>query len=123
MRSPIAAILTLLFLCGTSFGQAPPSYGFGATSCSAFLSDVRLRGDQGRAFYYSWAQGFITAANALLNTEYPMVKNLTAKIGNDEQQKTLDSICRAKPEQDFSRAAMQLLDKIREAEGLQPILK
>jgi hypothetical protein len=72
---------------------------------------------------YLWAQGFITAANALLNTEYPMVKNLTAKISNDEQQKTLDSICRAKPEQDFSRAAMQLLDMIREAEGLQPILK
>jgi hypothetical protein len=35
-----------------------------------------------------------------------MVTNLTAKIGNDEQQRLLDSLCRAKPEQDFSRAAM-----------------
>jgi hypothetical protein len=71
--------------------------------------------------YYSWAQGFISAANALLHTEYPMVTNLTAKIGNDEQQRLLDSLCRA--EQDFSRAAMQLLDKIRAADNLQPISK
>jgi hypothetical protein len=74
--------------------------------------------------YYSWAQGFITSANALLNNaDFPMVTNLTAKISNDEQQKILDNLCRAKPEQDFSRAAMQLLDKIRLSEGLQPILK
>jgi len=34
---------------------------------------------------YSWAQGFISAANALLhNDDYPMVKNLTSKISNDE---------------------------------------
>jgi hypothetical protein len=123
MRITFAALMVGLFLSGQSLAQAPPSYGFGAAPCSTFLSDSRLRGDQGRAFYYSWAQGFITAANALLNTEYPMVKNLTAKISNDEQQKILDSICRAKPEQDFSRAVMQLLDKIREAEDLQPILK
>jgi hypothetical protein len=44
-----------------------------------------------------------------------------AKISNEDQQKLLDNICRAKPEQEFSRAVMQLLDKIREAEGLPPI--
>ena len=65
----------------------------------------------------------ISAANTLLHTEYPMVTNLTAKIGNDEQQRLLDSLCRAKPEQDFSRAGMQLLDKIRAADNLQPISK
>jgi hypothetical protein len=32
-------------------------------------------------------------------------------------------LCRAKPEQDFSRAVMQLLDKIRLAESFQPVLK
>ena len=109
---------------GPSRAEPPPTYGFGSVPCSTFVSDIRLRGDQGRAFYYSWAQGFITAANALLSTdEYPMVKNLTAKISNDEQQGMLESLCRARPEQDFSRATMQLLDKIRAAEGLQPILK
>src|SRR5260370_11223535 len=114
---------TFLIWCSPCSAQKPPSYGFGAAPCSTFLSDIRLHGDQGRTMYYSWAQGFISAANALFHTEYPMVTNLTAKIGNDEQQRLLDSLCRAKPEQDFSRAAMQLLDKIRAADNLQPISK
>jgi hypothetical protein len=123
MRITFAATTVALSLSAQAFAQGPPSYGFGAGPCSTYLSDLRLRGEQGRVLYYSWAQGFITAANALLSTEHPMVKTLTATISDDEQQKVLDSMCRSKPEQDFSRAAMQLLDKIREADGLQPILK
>ncbi len=106
--------------------QSPPVYGFGATSCSAFLADLRVHGETARAMYYSWAQGFITASNALLHQSadgLSMVTNLTSKITEDKQQALLEDLCRAKPEQDFSRAAMQLLDKIRLAEGLEPILK
>jgi hypothetical protein len=116
--------LLLALLCNPSKADPPPAYGLGAAPCSKFLSDVALHGDQGRAFYYSWAQGFITATNALLSSdEYAMVMNLRAKMADDEQQWLLDTLCRAHPEQDFSRAAMQLLDKIRQAEGLRPLMK
>jgi hypothetical protein len=118
-------LLAIVFLL--SFGlpaqaQMPPVYGFGATQCSTYLNDLRLRGDSARQPYYSWTQGFISAANALLQ-DTGMVADLTAKINQDDQQKILEALCRVKPDQEFSRAAMQLLDKIRTAEGLQPILR
>jgi hypothetical protein len=116
--------LLLALLCSPANADPPPAYGVGAASCSKFLSDVVLHGDHGRALYYSWAQGFITATNALLSSdESTTVKNLRAKMADDEQQWLLDTLCRAHPEQGFSRAAMQLLDKIREAEGLRPFTK
>jgi hypothetical protein len=76
--------------------------------------------------YYSWAQGFITASNALLNQSadgLSIVTNPTSKLRDDKQQALLETLCSAKPEQDFSRATMQLLDKIRQANGLESILK
>jgi hypothetical protein len=97
--------------------QPPPVYGFGSATCATFLADVRLRGDQARALYFS-AQGFISAANALLQSvDYPMVRNLTAKLGLDAQQRTIGQMCEANPNQEFSRAVMELLDRIREADA------
>jgi hypothetical protein len=121
-----AAIILGAGLSTPAAAQSPPVYGFGATPCSTFLTDLRVHGETARAMYYSWAQGFITASNALLHGSadgLSMVTNLTSKISEDRQQALLEDLCRAKPEQDFSRAAMQLLDKIRLAEGLEPILK
>jgi hypothetical protein len=101
-----------------------PVYGVGATQCSTFLSDLQTRETQRNALYFSWAEGFITASNALLNSsEYPPIKNLTSKIDLDAQQRLLVELCTAKPSQDFSRAAMELLDRLREAEGLKPVLR
>jgi len=43
--------------------------------------------------YYSWAQGFITASNALLHQSadgLSMVTNLTSKITEDKQQALLE---------------------------------
>ncbi len=121
------AVLILSAMLSTqAAAQSPPVYGVGATSCSTFLADLRVHGETARAIYYSWAQGFITASNALLNQSadrLSMVMNLTSSLTDDKQQALLETLCLTKPEQDFSRAAMQLLDKIRLAEGLEPILK
>ena len=121
----VAMILSTM-LSTQATAQSPPVYGFGATSCSTFLSDVQAHGETARIMYYSWAQGFITASNALLHQSadrLSMVTNLTSKLSDDKQQALLATLCSAKPEQDFSRAAMQLLDKIRQADGLESILK
>jgi hypothetical protein len=117
-----------LFLIGCVFASAqnaqPPVYGFGAASCSTYLSEIKMRGEQAKALYFSWAQGFISAANALTNSpEYPLVPNLTSKIGLDAQGVALVQLCSEKPNQEFSRAVMELLDRIREAEGLRPLLR
>jgi hypothetical protein len=84
----------------------PPVYGFGAERCSTYLSDIRARGE---ALSHS--------------PEYPLVQNLTSKIGLDAQGSALVQICTEKPNQEFSRAVMELLDRIREAEGLKPLLR
>jgi hypothetical protein len=119
-----ALALTVMPLQGVAQPIQPPVYGFGSTTCAMFVSDVRRRGEQARALYFSWAQGFISAANALAHSpDYPMVRNLTAKIGLEAQQRSLEQICEAKPDQEFSRAVMELLDRIREAEGLKPLLR
>jgi hypothetical protein len=88
-------------------------------------SQILERGEsKARAFYFSWAQGFISAANALSHSpEYPFVPNLTSKMGLDAQGSALFQLCTEKPNQDFSRAVMELLDRIREAEGLKPLLR
>jgi hypothetical protein len=79
MRKIFLSAIVGLSLSGQAFAQGPPSYGFGAAPCSTFLLDSHRQGDQARFLYYSWAQGFITAANALLSTEHAMVKNLMQK--------------------------------------------
>jgi hypothetical protein len=122
MKRGLLTIIFLLLLELPVTAQIPPVYGFGATKCSSYLSDLRLRGDSARQLYYSWTQGFLSAANALLQGA-GMVADLTAKINQEDQQRLLEALCRVKADQDFSRAAMQLLDKIRTAEGLEPILK
>jgi hypothetical protein len=121
----IRATLTITFwLCTASYAQSPPSYGFGTGKCAAYISDVKQRGDMARALYFSWAQGFITATNALMQKiDVPIVPNFTAKIPRETQQKLLDELCQAKPDQEFSKAALELLDKLRVADGLQPVLK
>jgi hypothetical protein len=123
-RFGFAACLFLGASVSTSAQNVPPVYGFGAASCSTYLSDIKTKGDQAKALYFSWAQGFITAANALSHSpEHPLVQNLTSKIGLDAQSGALVQICTEKPSQEFSRAAMELLDRIREAEGLKPLLR
>jgi hypothetical protein len=103
---------------------AAPSYGFGSGKCSSYLSDVKQRGETAKALYFSWAQGFITATNGLLQkSNLPAITNFTAKIANPAQQELLDQLCKAEPDMDFSAAVIQLLDKLRIAEGLEPILQ
>ena len=97
----------------------PPVYGFGASQCATFLNDIRLH-PEAKAFYFSWAQGFISAANALLPGGG--VPNLTASLNEDAQQSALVDICKQNPGEDFSRASIQLLDRIRISGGLKPIL-
>ena len=118
-------VLILLSLPARAQVQAPaPSYGFGSGKCSAYLSDVRQRGDVAKALYFSWAQGFITATNGLMQkASVPAVTDFTAKMANPAQQALLDELCKAEPDKDFSGAVLQLLDKIRVAQGLDPILQ
>jgi hypothetical protein len=123
-RIILLALMLLVATAAITQPSSPPVYGVGSLSCPTFISDVQRRGEQARALYFSWVQGFISAANALLQSpDYPMVTNLTGKIGLDAQQRTLGEICEAKPNQDFSRAAMELLDRIRSADGLKPLLR
>jgi hypothetical protein len=116
------ACFVLALLIVPAKAQAP-SYGFGSGKCSAYLSDITQRGEVARALYFSWAQGFLSATNGLmLKSGVPTITNFTAKIANTEQQTYLDERCKAEPDKDFAAAVLELLDRLRVAEGLNPIL-
>ncbi len=122
----IGCLLLMLWSAAAHAQVQPPapSYGSGSGKCSAYLSDVRQRGDAAKALYFSWAQGFITATNGLMQkANLPAVTNLTKNIADVAQQALLDELCEAEPDKDFSGAVLQLLDRIRVAEGLDPILQ
>jgi hypothetical protein len=125
MRRTLRALLlgiSATVVSGFSSGAQtpPPMYGFGASQCATFLNDIRLH-PEAKALYFSWAQGFISSANALLPGA-GVVPNLTASLNEDAQQSALVDICKQNPGEDFSRASIQLLDRIRISGGLKPIL-
>jgi hypothetical protein len=98
-----------------------PAYGFGSAKCSAFLGDVQRRGEMAEAIYFSWAQGFITAVNAVSGNR-GMIRNFTSKVTRVEQQALLKTFCQKNPDQSFSSAVFALVDHLRAAEGLKPLL-
>jgi len=100
----------------------PPVYGFGAASCAQFLADIAGHDDAAKNNYFSWSQGFITAANALMAREVGMVASLPGKVPIYDQQGFLIQLCNGHRDMDYSCASMKLLDKLRSAEGLLPIL-
>src|SRR5271169_3764107 len=58
----------------------------------SFEVGAEILDQDGMAMYFSWSQGFITAANALLSGE-GMVSDQKGKISPEQQQKLLDDIC------------------------------
>jgi hypothetical protein len=111
-----------LLLVAIPVSAQVPTYGFGSAKCEIFLRDIKLRGDVGEGMYFSWAQGFVTAANMM---SYVMrkdaVKNFTAKFDRVQQQTFLREECQKNPSQEFVTVVWKLLDKLREADGLVPL--
>jgi uncharacterized protein YkwD len=88
-----------------------------------YLEEVRRRGDLAQQLYFTWAQGFISATNALLNTGVTPATTLTPPgFSPEQQQAELSRLCSVSRDEDFSKAAVELLDQIRVRQGLPKLL-
>jgi hypothetical protein len=117
----VPVCFALALITSVAMAEGIPVYGLGTSPCSQYSADVRLRGDIMRLAYFSWAQGFISASNALLSQNEGLVGNLRSTDPSD-QSLWIEKYCNGHPQEEFSRAAMKLLDYLRQKEGLKPLL-
>jgi len=79
--------------------------GLGQTSCKAFVASDA----EGKAFFYSWLAGYMTAYNRIENDTYSIL-GPSKKLGNIEGW--LQDYCHLNPTIDFSDAIHKLLIKL-----------
>ena len=79
--------------------------GLGKTSCKAFVASDA----EGKAFFYSWLAGYMTAYNRIENDTYSIL-GPSKKLGNIEGW--LQDYCHLNPTIDFSDAIHKLLIKL-----------
>jgi len=79
--------------------------GLGHTSCKAFVASDA----EGRAYFFSWLAGYMTAYNRLENDTYSILGQ-SKKLANIEGW--LQDYCHLNPSLDFSDAIHKLLIKL-----------
>ena len=101
----------LLFVLSTASVSAADSnehyqvMGLGHTSCKAFVASDA----EGKAFFYSWLAGYMTAYNRLKKDTYSILGQ-SKKLPNIEGW--LQDYCHLNPAVDFSDAIHKLLIKL-----------
>ena len=101
----------LLFVLSTASVSAADSnehyqvMGLGHTSCKAFVASDA----EGKAFFYSWLAGYMTAYNRLKKDTYSILGQ-SKKLTNIEGW--LQDYCHLNPAVDFSDAIHKLLFKL-----------
>tara|TARA_B110000977_G_scaffold21845_1_gene26227 strand:- start:27474 stop:27851 length:378 start_codon:yes stop_codon:yes gene_type:complete len=79
--------------------------GLGKSSCKAFIASDA----EGKAFFYSWLAGYMTAYNRIENDTYSILGQ-SKKLANLEGW--LQDYCHLNPTLDFSNAIHKLLIKL-----------
>ena len=79
--------------------------GLGKSSCKAFIASDA----EGKAFFYSWLAGYMTAYNRIENDTYSILGR-SKKLANLEGW--LQDYCHLNPTLDFSNAIHKLLIKL-----------
>jgi hypothetical protein len=82
-------------------------------SCSQYAQEVRSHGENMRAFFFSWAEGFMSG----LNTRLGSPTNLGAMETN-AQNAFIDQYCNQRSLSSYSDAVMSLYDTMRAQQGL-----
>lgn len=104
----LACFLFVLFIGSASAADSNGDYqvmGLGQSSCKAFISSDA----EGKAFFYSWLAGYMTAYNRIEENTYSILarsKNLTYIEG------WLQDYCYLNPSKDFFDATHKLLIKM-----------
>lgn len=92
--------LCFLMLTFPALGQ---NFGLGTNSCAQFAKDYAATTETAENFYFTWAQGFMSALNLNAITENRPYRDVGA-IGMTEQKSAIRSYCNLHPLASFVEA-------------------
>jgi hypothetical protein len=85
--------------------------GVGVVSCGKIAEDYRKDATYTHTFTMNWAQGYMSGANAVAIGSYGKYRDLQA-MTVDEQQQSLRDYCDKHPVATFSKAVIDLYNKL-----------
>ena len=112
----LAVAGSLFFLIAPDAGMAAPIQGLGAQACASFASNFK-KNPMMEAFYFTWAQGYMSGLNMGLLAIGNEMTDLS-DFDIDRQQSFIRRFCDRHPLKNYSDAAVGLLTTIREKQGL-----
>jgi hypothetical protein len=86
--------------------SAADIYGFGAQYCSTFNENI-LSTPSIESDYFTWVQGFISGANAIILSKHGQSKQVDAST-KGSQKKQIRDFCRNHPRSQYVEAAVEL---------------
>ena len=116
-----ALVATIILICLSSKTEAQNSFfivGPGLATCGQF-GEASAKDAQIEAFFYSWGQGWMSAANLLLSvTAGKSSSTNLAVISMEEQMLHIRTYCVENPSKYYEAAVIDLYDSMRKTQGL-----
>jgi hypothetical protein len=112
-------VATTIFICLCSMAQADNAFlaaGPGLATCNRFSKET-AKDSQIEKFFFSWAQGWMSAANLMLSVNKSSVTDLNA-MSLDGQMLHIRAYCQENPSKYYESAIIDLYDSMRRTQGL-----
>jgi hypothetical protein len=115
----VALAMVSFWICTTpASAQSTSAWkGAGTSWCGEYAQNVRSGGQNMRDFYFTWAQGFMSALNTPPLMSGVAITNLEARTP-PEQQAFIDQFCNQHPTASYVGAVLSLYDTMRSEQGL-----
>jgi hypothetical protein len=109
-----ATIIVMVLLLTTSVANAQTITGlirgFGLTTCGQFAQHYQQSTDV-ETYFFSWAQGYMSAMNVATSTETHRFHNLSAR-SVDEEEASIRLYCNSHPLANYLDAVLALYDSL-----------
>jgi len=117
MRKAIVATIVVIYLCSaTKADNAFMATGPGLATCDRFSKETAID-SQIEKFFFSWAQGWMSATNLMLSVSRSSTTDLGA-MSIDEQMLYIRVYCQKNPFKYYQSAIIDLYDGMRRNQGL-----
>ena len=116
--STMAGLLALAVGSVASPGYAWDMAGVGGRSCAQFGQDYQRAPRMADAFYFSWAQGYMTAFDSFWEmAKHPPVDLLPQALPVQAQREFIRDWCAGHPLDQYNLAVLKLIETLRANPG------
>jgi hypothetical protein len=118
--SSLVKVLIIVVLLLPMVGEAADGFaamGVGTRTCAEFAKDYQQTPTASEQFYFTWAQGFMSAHNSLVAGK--QMANLNPPVYDlGTQMAHIRRFCDQRPLASYMEAVMELIDVLRTRQGL-----